>query len=267
MTPTFNGQCHGSTTRFVVQDLSSCHFHADRIVDPNASPTCSHVSQSIGIVVLLAFAASSTHSLEYAPGYGDFTFLVNGTWLIAPAFAHFGMDTWEPFVAETVMWYENFTGKAVVLEEMTHGRSPEATIKRTLKMGAAKGYGKPIAILSPSPAGIAGFGLIARDYSNMEWLKIPTVDISLPVYLLAKGLSEAHYPAKLGFVIRSDDSNAVGNSWSFGSVIVSAAFLASLCLCCFVVNIYKFQIHIRYASHSILHQLHLGNPKNRCPCP
>lgn len=196
---------------------------------------------------LLAFAASNTQGLEYAPGYTDFTSLVNGTWLIAPAFFHFGMDSWKPFIAETAMWYENYTGKAVVLEEMTHGRSPEATIKRTLKMGEAKGYGRPAAILSPSPAGIAGFGLIARDYSNMKWLKIPTVDISLPVYLLAKGISDAHYPVPLAFVIRSDDSNAVGNGWNFYAVIISAAFLASLCICCFIVNIYKFQLHIRYA--------------------
>lgn len=212
---------------------------------PRRPPTT--VSFVTGVTFLLAFAASSTQGLDYAPGYTDFTYLLNGSWLIAPAFVTFGADKWTPFIAETAMWNENYTGKAVVLPQMIYGRSPEATIKKVLKEGAAKGYGRPSAIFSPSPAGIAGFGLIARDYSEMHWLRIPTVDISQGIYLLAKGLSDSGYPVKLAFVVRDDDRNAVGNGWSFSSVIITAAILASLCLACFTVNIYKFQLHIRYA--------------------
>lgn len=200
---------------------------------------------SLAFVLLLA---SGCNALAYAPGYVDFTYLVNSTWLIAPALDGYGADHFDPFVVETAMWYENYTGKALILNTATHGKSPEQTCREALKAGAAKGYGRPKAIFSPSPGGIGGFGLLSRDFSDMKWVGLPTVDISAAVFLLAKGISDAGNPVPLAFVVRDDDVNPLGLKFTYADAIICSAFLTSACLACFLVNIYKFRLHLIYTT-------------------
>ena len=191
---------------------------------------------------------ASSSALQYAPGYVDFTYLVNGTWLIAPNLPGYGADHFAPIVAETAMWYENYTGKALVLDRPIHGKSPETQCRNTLKAGQAKGYGMPKVIFSPSAAGIGGFGAAARDFSNMKWVGVPAVDISWAVWYLAKGISDAGYPVQLGFVVRDDDTNPLTTAFSFGAAVVCSTILTSMCLACFIVNIYKLCLHMKFTS-------------------
>ena len=188
--------------------------------------------------------ASGCSALAYAPGYYDFTYLVNGTWLVAPALDRYGADHWEPFVVETAMWYENYTGKALVLDLAVRGKSPETSCREALKAGTAKGFGKPKAIFSPSPGGIGGFGAISRDYSDMTFVGVPTVDISQAVYMLAKGISDAGNPVPLGFLVRDDDFNPLARKFNFSIALVCSTFLTSACIACFVVNVYKMRLHV-----------------------
>lgn len=199
-------------------------------------------------MVLLSLAASwsSVSALEYVPGYYNGTSLVNGSFLLAPSLRMYGRPEWTPFIAETAMWYENYTGKALVVNRVIFGISPEQTIRRALQNGTKHGIGPPIAIFTVSALGLGGFGRVARDYSDMSWVKIPTLDISLAVWMLCEGISDRGYPMKLAFLIRDDDIGPVEGAWNFGYVVVSSALLTALVLCCFMINIYKFVLHIRY---------------------
>lgn len=186
-------------------------------------------------------------SVQYAPGYTDFTYLVNGSWLNSPKIPGYGAETWTPIIAETAMWHENFTGKAMVMDRPIRGKSPQAMIEQALKQGYAKGYGKPKVIFSVSPAGVGGFGILAgNELKKMKWVKVPVVDISFAVFFLAEGISKAGYPVKLAFLVRDDDQMGIDSDWPFAAVLISAALLTSGLIACFIVNGYKFFLHLKY---------------------
>lgn len=203
-----------------------------------------HILKPVLALLALAMLAQSTVGLAYAPGYFDFTAYVNESLLLAPRLLGYGADYWDPITGETRMWYEDWTGKLLVLDQMIHGKSPEATCRKALKEGYAKGYGKPLAILSPSSGGLGGWGVLARDYSDMSDVKVPAVDISIGIWLLAKGLSDQGYPTQLGLIVRDDDRTPPG--WTFAGILISSAILTALCLSCFIVMGFKFRLHLLY---------------------
>lgn len=198
------------------------------------------------MVLIVSTLAVATSALKYAPGYIDFTSTVNGSFMNAPVITGYGVDRFEPMVVETAMWYENYTGKAMVTDEIIHGISPETTVKRALKAGEKRGLGRPKIIFIPSALGIAGFGNVARDYSDVSWIKIPVVEVSLGISRLARELSKRNYPTKLGLLVRDDDTGPVGEAWTFGHVIISSALLTPICISAFAINIYKFVLHIKF---------------------
>ena len=197
---------------------------------------------------LLVFTLHTTavSSLSYVPGYFNFTANVNGSLLAAPALMGYGVDHFPTFIAATAMWYENCTAKACVLDRPIHGKSPEDTVRSALKFQKSKGYGTPKALFLPSTVGLAGFGQLSRDFSDVSWVKIPTLDVSVAVFMLAQTVSGRGYPTQLVFEIRDDDVGPVEKAWPFGDVVISAAVLTALVLICFGTNIYKFVIHLKY---------------------
>jgi hypothetical protein len=201
------------------------------------------VGRIIFPLILVIVLAQASVGLQYAPGYFDFTYILNGTFLIAPRLSGYGNTSWSPVIGETRMWYEDYTGKILVLDQMIRGKSPEKTLRDALKAGKAKGYGDPIVIFSPSSAGLPGFGELSRDYSDVSDIKIPTVEVSIVVWFVAKGLSDEGYPTQLGFIVRDDDIAPV-TAWHFGASVISATFLTTFCIACFIVCIYKFRLHL-----------------------
>lgn len=184
--------------------------------------------------------------LSYVQGYPNFTSAVNGSLLASPRLKGYGVDSFAPFVVSTAMWYENCTAKACVLDRPIHGRSPEQEVRKVLKWQAAQGYGRPKALFLPSTIGIAGMGRLARDYSDMSWVKIPTLDVSVGVFNLARTISQRGNPVPLVFRVRDDEVGPAERAWKFSDVVISSAFLTALVLMCFGTNIYKFVLHLKF---------------------
>jgi hypothetical protein len=197
----------------------------------------------LGFCLLLAVSfLPAAESLAF-PAYADFSFLVNDTWAMTPRLKGYGMDNWEPLTLQAVMWYEDFTGKAVVLDTPNHGISPETIARRTLANATKNGWGKPALIMQVSAGGVAGFGEFARDFSDVSDIGIPCVDVSVAIYYLAQYTSDNKIP--LTVIVRDDDPNPITFFWSFPTALFCAIFLSACCIACFVVNAYKFYLHLR----------------------
>jgi hypothetical protein len=147
---------------------------------------------------------------------------------------------------EVVMWYDDYTGKAAVMDLANKGVSPETTVRRALANGTKKGYGKPALIMQPSLAGVSGFGSFSRDFSDMKWVGIPTVEISAYVYVLAQVTRSQGVP--LWVTVRDDDRNPMYEEWGYSGVVTSAIVLTGFCLACYAANFTKFYWHLRYTS-------------------
>ena len=209
--------------------------------------------QSGALLVLCTLTLLGTASAyHYIPGQIDWTSVINGTWEITPIMIDYGADHFGEIVTSTAMWWENYTDKALILEIANKGKSVETIVKRTLKEGTAKGYGKPRMLWIPSPAYLAGYADIARDGTNMKWVGIPTVEISYPVWYLNKLLAEAGWqvegvPVSFTVAVRDDEHNPI-STWSYGAIVISCVLLTACCLACFTVNFYKLYYHLRYTS-------------------
>lgn len=253
----YPGVLHGT----VGVPSSVTHSQTWQLLDPSPSSTlqclfCTTYAQNLILTLLLhifasaliaiALHATAVGALSYVPGYYNFTSQVNGSLLASPALLGYGRDHFAPFIAETAMWYENCTEKACVLDRPIRGISPEETVRRALQLQKSKGYGTPKALFLPSMVGLAGFGQLARDFSDVSGVKIPTLDVSVAVFVLAQTVSGRGYPVQLVFEIRDDDIGPVENAWPFGDVVISAAVLTALVLVCFGTNIYKFAVHLKY---------------------
>lgn len=178
------------------------------------------------------------------PAWADFSSIINGTWAMTPRLKGYGVDHWEPLTLRTSMWYNNFTGKALILDLPNKGISPETIARRILENGTRNGWGKPALLMQISPAGLAGFGELARDFSDVSDIGIPCVDISIPVYALAKYADDNKIP--LTIIVRDDDPNPMSMKWPFGVVLASAIALTACAIACFVANGYKFFHHLKY---------------------
>lgn len=197
-------------------------------------------------LLIVAWQSTTTNGLAYVSGYFNFSSQVNGSLLASPTLTGYGRNNFAPFIAATAMWYENCTEKACVLDRPIHGISPEETVRRALKYQKEHGYGTPKALFLPSLVGISGLGQLARDFSDVSWVKIPTLDVSVGVFMLAKTVSDRGYPTQVVFNIVDDEIGPVEKAWPFGDVVISAAFLTALVLICFGANIYKLIVHLRY---------------------
>lgn len=202
---------------------------------------------TVAIAVLLAFSATEIREAEgLAFASPDLSSLINGTWALSPVLKGYGADTFDPFTVEVALWNSNYTGKAILMKVATDGKSPEKTVRETLEAGAAKGYGKPAAILQPSPAGLAGFGQYARDNSNMKWVGAPAVEVSILFQAYVEAYLKGGVPITI--ILRDDDQNPLQVFWPYSAVITSGIMLTTLCICCYIVNIYKFSRHLRITS-------------------
>lgn len=174
---------------------------------------------------------------------------MNGTFLLSPIVRGFGTDHFDPLTIEVVRDTYNWSGKAVLLGSLSNGKSPEKNVRDLLKKGERLGYEPPTAILLWGGLPYAGFATYTRDNSNMDMVHVPVVEVSLRFLLLVTVLNEQ--TSKTGevipipVIIRDDDKSPLMVDWPYSAVLVSAVIMSALCLACFVVNIYKFQVHIR----------------------
>lgn len=187
-------------------------------------------------------SSSCVESLSF-PAFADLSSIVNGTWAMSPMLPGYGVEKWEPMLLQVALWNQDYTGKALLLENSNKGTSPERTCRKALANGAKKGYGKPAMILQPSPSGVAGFGLMARDNSKMSDLNLPAVEVSLVFLLVVEELNKLDIPVFV--IVRDDDKNPIMIEWPYSAVVISALVLSAICICCYVVNIYKFYRHVR----------------------
>lgn len=211
---------------------------------------CDHIERLDGVVLLVVALWRTTAGLEFADGDKKPSYLsmVSGTFLWSPVVRGFGLDHFEPFAVDVVRDTYNWSGRGVLLGSLSNGKSPESNIRNVLKEGARKGYKPPTAIFIWGGMPYAGFATYARDNSNMDMVKMPVLEVSTPFWVLVTIVNNATAgadPLPISILIRDDDKSPMMVDWPFGYVVLCGVIMTALCVACFVVNIYKFQLHIR----------------------
>lgn len=194
------------------------------------------------------------HCLEFpqSPFRDSFMKVVNGTNLLSPVVTGFGVDHFHPMTIGVVRDIYNWSGRAVLMDQFNKGRSPEKSIRRLLKEGRERGYEPPPLILIWGGLPSAGFAARARDDSDVSDIKIPVVEVSVYFWALVTAINNqtnlAGALSPVTVIVRDDDISPLDLAWPFGATLIAAILLTVMALACFIVNIFKFQLHLRHSS-------------------
>lgn len=202
--------------------------------------------------LMLACVAYSGYSLEFpqSPFRDAFMKVVNGTNLLSPVVTGYGVDHFSPITVGVVRDIYNWSGQAVLLDQFNKGRSAEKSIRKLLKEGRALGYQPPPLILIWGGLPSAGFASRARDDSDVSDIRIPVVEVSVYFWALVTAINNQTLQAgalvPVRVTVKDDDISPLDLVWSFGATLICSILLTGMAIACFVVNIYKFQLHLRH---------------------
>lgn len=225
--------------------------------------TSPHMKQAplLALVVLLT-CVGRTRALEWNPSALS-TIYVNSALqaqnvtisqldMYSPVFTGFGADTFGQMTLNVVRDKYNWSDMGLLVGVADNGYSPEATIRLALSAGYDKGYLPPKMIFIYGGLVDAGWAARSRDNSNMNYLRIPVVQVSVYVWEVITILDEltaangSLRPLPISVIVRDDDPDPFNVLWPKPTVIIIGIILGAMGVCCLVLNAYKSYYAYRF---------------------